>query len=175
MAETAKEYAGALFSLAKEANLLDEILASLTETQSIFEADPEYLRFLSVPGIPKTERIGALQEAFADRPELTLSFLSILVEHNIIGEFERCVKEFTLLYQDEKARATAYVTSAAALTDGQIQRLKAKLQKQSGREVELVCTVDPSLLAGVRVQLDETVFDGSIKKRLQNIKEEIIT
>lgn len=175
MAETAKDYANALFSLADERNMLDEIYESLDDSKKIFEENPEYTFFLASPSVPKKERISALLEAFDWAPEYTRSFLAILVERDMVKEFEKCVKEFTLLYQAAKKRIAAYVYSATELSEEQVSRLKSKLEKQSGREVELIRSVDKSLLGGVLVRMEETVFDGSVKRRLQNMKEEIGT
>ena len=171
MTAISKEYASALFALALEQQSIDEVYSALSEVAAIFRENPEYLEFLASPGIPKKERVDALMKALEGLPELVCSFSAILTEHGAILEFDRCVREFTLLYQAAKRRSTAYVTSAVPLSEDQKEKLKAKLEAISKNEVELVCTVDKSLLAGVIVNMDETVIDGSVKRRLENLKE----
>lgn len=171
MTEISREYAMALFSLAKEENKVREIYESLISVKDIFNAQPEYVMFLASPGIPKKERINALNDALSGYEEYVCSFVSLLTENGYISMLSDCVDEYELLYQTDVKTVKAYVSSAVELTDEQKNRLKEKLQKKSGREVELVCTVDESLMAGITVNMDETVIDGSLKRRLHNLKD----
>ena len=84
------------------------------------------------------------------------------------------VAQLRHLYEDAIRRHTAYVVSAVPLSDEQQRRLREKLEKIGGGTVQLSCTVDESLLGGIRVELDGKVLDGSLKNRLQDVKEVMI-
>ena len=102
-----------------------------------------------------------------------LSFVLLLTAHGRIRSLPACVEEYRLLYQAAVAMSTAYVTSAVALTEAQQSALAEKLAAKFGRRVELVCEVDESLLGGLTVRLDGVVLDGSLRRRLQEVKDVI--
>ena len=65
------------------------------------------------------------------------------------------------------------MTSAVELTDDEKKKLKLKLEKMSGKSLILKCTVDKSVLGGVIVKMDGKIMDGSLKHRLEEVKEVI--
>ena len=78
MTETAKMYGGSLYDLAAEEGLETRILGELDEVQQLLKQNPDYLRLLSTPSIPKNERCGLLDEALRDRVHLyVLNFLKM--------------------------------------------------------------------------------------------------
>jgi len=169
MTQIEKEYAAALFMLAAENGCEKEISGSLAQVSEIFSANPEYTEILSSPAVPGKERIYALEQALGSAvPEYVLSFLSLLCERRRIGSFEGCREEYDKLLRESEKRSTAYVTSAAELTD-----LKNKFEKLSGNSVDMEFSVDTKLIGGIVVKMDDKLFDGSLKKRLQEIKEAI--
>ena len=81
MTETAKMYGGSLYDLAAEEGLETRILGELDEVQQLLKQNPDYLRLLSTPSIPKKERCGLLDEALRGQVHLyVLNFLKILCE-----------------------------------------------------------------------------------------------
>jgi F-type H+-transporting ATPase subunit delta len=68
-------------------------------------------------------------------------------------------------------REVAMVRSAVALTDDQKRRLQAALVKATGQDVDLKVIVDPSVVGGVVTQIGDTVFDGSVRSRLLQLRE----
>ena len=137
-------------------------------------AEPEYVELLAAPSIPRDERNALLEQAFgAAVPEQVLSFVQLLCAHGMVRSLPDCIEEYHRLYQAAVAMSTAYVTSAVALTEDQQTRLKEKLSAKFGRAIELVCTVDEHLLGGITVQLDGVVLDGSLRRRLQAVKDVI--
>lgn len=174
--DRAKEYATALFMLAKEEHSHEEYLDALEKVSKAFEQVPEYMIFLSSPSIPKFDRITALEEAFATRvPKHVLSLLQILCEKNCIKSFKRCTEEYVKLYNASKMVSTAKVRSVVPLTEEEKQRLKEKLEKISGNTVILKYSTDKTLLGGIIVEMDGKILDGSIRRRLHDMKEVINT
>lgn len=169
-----KEYGEALFMLAAECNAADEYSAALDMVLSVFDENPEYVDFLATPSIPKTERIDALEKAFSDAvPEHIVSFIALLCERGRIREFGGCVKEYKELLDASKRISVAKVVSSVELTDGEKEKLRTKLEKMSGQSVILECSVDESLLGGIIIEMDGKVMDGSVRSRLQEVKEVI--
>ena len=174
MTQRTKEYAEALFALALEADSADAFAAALKEATAVFEEHPDYVEFLACYGIPTAERTAALEEVFADRlPEYVLSFLQLLCENGYIKSVFECQKEFEALYMEARRTATATVTSAVELTAEQKARLIEKVKALCGRDVSAVYTVDESIMGGVIVETDGKIIDGSLKRRLHEVKEVI--
>ena len=172
MTQTSREYAVALFTLAKESGLEDEIAQSLSEISKIFKENPEYVAFLQTPGIPKKERINAADELLTGRaPEYAVSFVLLLIDKGLLKIFDKCVYEYNSLYQTVTNMSVAEVLSAVPLTDDEKETLKLKLKKACGHEVALDCTVDKSIIGGVVVKVDGKVYDGSVKQHLNDVKE----
>ena len=174
MSDRNKEYAEALFALAAENGQEKAYLESLESVDALFADNPDYIDLLAAPSVPQSERATLLEQAFGDAlPEQVLSFVLLLTAHGRIRSLPACVEEYRLLYQAAVAMSTAYVTSAVALTEAQQSALAEKLAAKFGRRVELVCQVDESLLGGLTVRLDGVVLDGSLRRRLQAVKDVI--
>ena len=172
MAEIEKEYGEALFTLGLETDKLEEISQGLSLIEKVFESTPEYAELLSSPSVSKKERLDSIEATFSqDVPEYVLSFLCVLCEHGRIARFSECTEIFQQLYREKNKVSEAKVTSAVPLTDEQREQLKVKLENKVGHTVELICSVDNTLLGGMKVELDGLCFDGSLSHRLKTIKE----
>ena len=172
MTETSKSYADALFSLALETNTVFETLMALKEMRNGLYATEGALDLLASPSIPKDERCAVLEKAFGDvQPAHVMSFVGILVQHGHIRELDDCLAAYTQLHDEHSRLSTAYVTSAVELTAEEKAKLTEKLSRKLGRTIHLECAVDPSLLGGLAVNVDGKVIDGSLKHKLQEIKE----
>ena len=171
MAQVINEYAAALFELAQESDSVKEISSALDTVLELIEENPEYLDFLSSPNIPKSERIQAIEQAFAGLHEYAVSFISLLCEKGRIRETAECIAEFRKLCSDADKISVAQVTSAVELSEAQKDALALKLQKMCGNRVVLECSTDKSLIGGMVVGIDGKVIDGSIRNRLHELKE----
>ena len=172
MTEMSKSYADALFSLALETNTVFETLVTLKEVRDGLTATEGALDLLASPSIPKDERCAVLEKAFGDvQPEHVMSFVGVLVQHGHIRELNDCVEAYTALHDEAMRLTTAYVVSAVALTEVEKAALTEKLSRRFSRTIRLECAIDPSLLGGLVVRVDGKVIDGSLKHRLQEIKE----
>lgn len=172
MSEIYEEYGEALFTLGLESDSLDKINGDLDFISEVFAKTPEYAEFLQSPSIPKAERIKTINETFSDSvSEYAVSFLSILCEKGRVAFIEDCINEFKRLYAESKNISAARVYSAVPLSDGQKERLKSKLENRSGHSVKTEYLIDETLLGGVLIEMDGTEIDGTLKRRLQELKE----
>lgn len=168
-----KEYGEAIFALAMENNALDEYGEALDTISAAFNDAPDYVSLLASPSVPKSERINAIQTAFASLPEHIVSFTSLLCESGRIREFNECVKEYKALCDASRQLSTAIVTSSVELTENEKQKLTEKLEQRAGKSVLAEYRIDKSLIGGLIIEMDGTVLDGSIKSRLKEVKEVI--
>lgn len=174
MTQTTKEYAVALFELAKETESEKAFADALKVILTEFTNNPEYMQVLSSPNISVRERRALLEKAFAGQvPEFVLSFTQLLCDNGHIGDFDKYVKEYEQLLKAFTSVSDARIVSTVSLTDTQKAALIKKLEKISGHHVTAQYEIDASLLGGIVIHMDDTVIDGSLKHQLKEVKEVI--
>lgn len=174
MTETARMYGGSLYDLAAEEGLEATLLAQLEEVKALFGANPDYLRLLADPSIPKRERCGLLDEALRGSVHLyVLNFLKILCENGTLRELPGCARAYRVRYNEAHGILEATATSAVALTAEQTERLHAKLEQMTGKKIDLATRVDASVLGGIRLELDGTQLDGTVQNRIATLRRNI--
>ena len=170
MTQAANTYAQALYDLAKDENLDKQIFSELEALNQAFVQEPEFLRLLSVPNLPKAERCAILDESFRNKVHIyVLNFLKILTEKSYIRQFGDCCKAYHGLYNEDHGILTVKAVTASLLTEDQSARLTQKLSGITGKTIELVNQVDPSVLGGVRLDYDGKRVDGTVQNRLDSI------
>lgn len=171
MTQTNKEYAEALFLLCCEKNCVETYAEKLTFIEDVINKNPDYLEFLSSPAVDLSERLEAIDEAFKSfEDEYLISFLKLLCENGRIKELPLCIQEFFHLKTIAENKVTATVYYQYPLDDAQKSALQKKLEQVSGKNVDLLFIEDKSLIGGIKVELDDKVFDGSAKRYLQQVK-----
>lgn len=171
MTETARKYGGSLYELASEEGKTDEVLAQLDEVLTLMKENPSYEKLLSEPSISREERLKLLDDAFgASLWPYLLNFLKILCEKGYMSELKGCSREFRRRYNEEHGIAEAVATSARELTEAQKSALTDKLEKMSGKKVELTCYVNPALIGGLRLDFEGKRYDGSARERLDSLR-----
>jgi F-type H+-transporting ATPase subunit delta len=172
MTTTSREYAEALFELAAQDNLITETLDGVVTVVSALRQTPAYRDLLASPAIPKEERVEALNAAFRGKiPEILRAILRMMVTRGHISAVEGMARDYEELARDYRGEAEARVTSAVPLRESEMVILRQKLEKKLARQVILRCETDPSLIGGIRVEVDGRVIDGSLRNKLDEIKE----
>ena len=174
MTQIARLYGGSMYELAAQEQLTDTVLEQMQVIRQLFRENPDYVRLLSEPSIPKEERANLLETAFGNEAERYLvNFLKLLCDRGILGDYAGCCEEYTRRYNADHNIATAVVTSAVDLSDEQMAALKDKLEKISGKTVSLTQKKDPTVLAGLRVELEGKQLDGTVKSRLDGLSRKL--
>ncbi len=174
MTQTARVYGGSLYELAAEETLTEPIREQMILVRDLFTQNPDYLALLCEPSIAKRERIDLIETAFGSRAERYLvSFLKLLCEKGILREYAGCCEEFTRRYNADHNIAEAVVISAVPLDDAQTAALKEKLEKQSGKTICLSQKIDPSVVAGLREEIEGKQLDGTVQGRISGISRKL--
>ena len=172
MTTTSREYAEALFELAAQDSLTAETSQGLETVESALLQQPGYRALLASPAIPKAERLEALDAVFGGKvPDILLRLLKMMVSRGHMSAFDGMVRDYNELSRDFRGESVAFVTSAVPLKEAEAVALRAKLEKKFGRRIILQLREDPSILGGLRVVVDGRVIDGSIRNKLDEIKE----
>lgn len=174
MTEIAGIYGNSLYDLAVESEMTDLIQEQMQQIRQIFRENPQYLKILQDPSLAEKERIELMEMAFGAQAERYLvNFLKLLCERNILTEYGSCCEVFTKRYYADQEIAQAVVTSAIDLTEEQQEALKKKLQTVSGKKILLTLKKDPAVLAGVCVELEGKVFDGTVHSRMAGLSKRL--
>lgn len=174
MTEIARMYGGSLYDLAAEEGLDTRILGELDEVMTLLKANPDYLHLLSTPSIPKKERCGLLDEALRGQVHLyVLNFLKILCEKGTLRELPGCARAYRVRYNEAHGILEATATTAVAMTAEQEKSLHEKLEKLTGKTIDLKTKVDAKVLGGIRLDIEGTELDGTVQNRLATLRKDI--
>jgi F-type H+-transporting ATPase subunit delta len=170
-ASLAGRYASALFDLASEAGTVTAVESDLDTLEAALGESADLRNLTTNPEISRKAQ-GSAMEAVATTlgiGELTKKFLGVLAENRRLGQLGNVVRAFRAIAAAQRGEVSAEATSAHALTDAQIDQLKAKLTAREGRTVKLTTKVDPNLLGGLVVTIGSKRIDGSIRTRLNSL------
>ena len=168
----AKRYASALLQVAQEQGKVSAFDAELQSLAAIFGGNSSLQTALGSPVVPPSKK-KAIFEALL--PKLGISpslrnLIHILIDNERIAEIPLLAMIFRDLADELEGRVRVKVTSATELGDNEA-KLKAILEKTLKRQVLLESTVDPRVLGGLVVRVQDRVFDASIKGELERWKE----
>ena len=169
--ERRDHYAQALFEIAKGEGSLETVEDELFKVARTIEGSDELRNTLGDAAIPLERRIGIVQDVFRTAHPTTLSLLSFVVSSGRTRDLTAIIDTLVEMAASERKEAVAEVHTAVELDDDQRRRLAAALGKATGKNVSLKVVVDPSVLGGVSVQIGDTVIDGSVRNRLNQLRE----
>lgn len=174
MADLKQEYGGALYLLCEEEKISEACLSQLMTLRDVLSQNEDYYRFMDAPTVSKAEKLTALEQAFGGNVHpYILNLLKILAENGYFSFFGACCDEFAQRYNADRNICIAKITSAVPLTEEQQQRLREKLEREVGKTVEMQVTVDPTLLGGIRVEIDGRLLDGTVRNKINSIRDNL--
>lgn len=170
----AKSYSEALFELAVEENKLTLMKDELIQIDEVLKEHTELRKVLSHPSIEKKDKKQMLLNIFDGMDMHVSNFIRLLIDKNRFMNFSDIVKEFVNLYNKENNIQIAYVYSATTLADDELTRLQAMLETKTKKTIQLVCKVDEALIAGVKVKINDDIYDNTIATKLSKMKEAVV-
>ena len=173
-AMAAKRYAEAAFQLATRDKALDEFGDGLALAAGQL-SDADVLGVLRNPARPLADRIRLVDALLAKRvPEPVLKLVGLLVERGKIDRIAAVEAEYRRLLNEQRGVVAAVATSAAPLDKAETQALAQKLAQMTGRTVDLSVEVDESLIGGLTVRVGDTLYDASVRGRLERLRERLV-
>ncbi|WP_419554091.1 ATP synthase F1 subunit delta [Candidatus Poriferisodalis sp.] len=174
MSERTEGYASAVVAIAQAEDVLDRVTEELSAVGRAAAENEELRRVLTDLTVPASRRIGIIEDLLAAQASpVTLNVVTMLVGAGRGGEIDAIADEALTLAAATRGEAVAEVRSAVALTDSQIARVAEALSRASGRNVTVHVVVDPEIIGGLSAQIGDTVFDGSVRTRLDKMKERL--
>ena len=167
------EYAKALFLLSEENENSDTMLSDVKLVSQIFSENPDYVRLLDTPAISKNEKLVLIDEAFSSITPNLKNLLKILSEKHIVFLFSEIEKGFVTLYNESRGIEHVEAVTAVSMSDAQIEKMKEKLAKMTGKTIIIKNTVDKNILGGVKLRYSGIQLDGSLKTRLDSFEKSL--
>jgi len=168
----AERYAAALFDLADERRVLDEVASDLRQLRAMIQASPDLLRLIRSPILSRDEQskgITALSEQ-AGLSRLVRDFLAVVARNRRLFAVPAMIEAFLAELASRRGEVTAEVTSAQPLSEAQLAALNETLRRSIGSRVSVDARVDPTLIGGLMVKLGSRMVDGSIRSKLQRLQ-----
>ena len=167
-------YALAMLGVARAEGHLGGVEDDVFRFARTFESNDDLRMALTDPALPIERRIAVIDELMGNKALPTSTALvSLVVGGGQASDLPAIIDRFVELAATEREHEVAEVRSAIALDEDQIMRLAAALGKATGKDVEVKVTIDPSVLGGIVARVGDTVIDGSVRHRLDQLREQL--
>lgn len=164
-------YARAVFEIARAEGTLDEVEDELFRFARSYESSDALRNALTDEMVPADRRQGIVESLLGGKATATtMQLVSMVVGAGRGRDLPEIIDSLVARASDAKDLAVAEVRSAVALTDDQQNRLRAALANATGRQVNLKVVIDPSILGGLVATVGDTVIDGSVRSRVEQLK-----
>ncbi len=174
MAERADAYAAALFAVAVAEGSLDRVEEELFRVARTIEGNDELRSTLTDEAIPVDRRQGIVEDLLGGRASpITTALVSFVVGIGRGRDLPEIIDKMVERAAEERKEVVAEVRTAFPLEDGQRERLAEALSKATGKDVTIKAVVDPSVMGGVVAQVGDTIIDGSVRNRLDQLRESL--
>jgi len=168
-------YAEALLEAARDEKRVDEVRKDFDDFAVALAGSDELQRFLRNPQIESQTKRRALEDLLGKADKLFLNFVRLLADKNRIAELDEVHQEWGRLLAHEERVLELELTTAVKLSEKEAARVVKQIEEASGRTVEATRTVDPDLIGGLVVQAGSLRLDASVRGRLEQLREELIT
>lgn len=169
--KASRRYAAAFLQSAIEQDHLDKVLDDVDLIGNTFESSPDLKRFVRNPVIQSSIKLKVLEEVFEPSVQpLTLLFIQLLIQKGREKLLPEIVKSFIELYHDHAGIQEVTLYSAYPVSEDQEKELVSVLEKLTSNQIELEKLVQPELLGGIAIRIDDTVVDGTVKNKLSRLR-----
>lgn len=170
----AERYAGALFSVAQEKGLMDEIEQELKDILEALDASPDFRRVFYHPQVSTSLKKQIIKEAFgAEVNEYALNFINVVLDARREVFFKDIVTEYTRLVNETRNVVEVMITSAVEVPSDSKDNLVEALSKVTGKDVRVAYELKPEILGGLVIRIGNRVIDSSITRQLERLREQI--
>ena len=169
----ARRYATALADVVTARGEAQEVQRELTAWETMMQSNEQLLEVFRNPTIPydqKRKVLSALIARVSVRPT-TANFLQVLLQNLRLADLNEVNKRFAQILDERSGIVSAEVTTARPVPQTSQDALLAKLTSMTGKNVRLSFNTDEELIGGVVTRIGSTIYDGSVRNQLQQVKE----
>ena len=171
----ARRYARALLSLGLEEGRFEQYGDELEAILRAMRESKELQFLLANPGYAQAQRQAAVDVvASALKPSpVIVSFLRLIVDRERGGDLPAIARAYRAMVDQQAGRIRAKVTAARPLDDAEVEHLREAIGRMTGRSIVLEAKTDPSLIGGAVTQVGATQFDGSLRRQLERMRDDL--
>ena len=171
----ARNYAETLFELASRNDALMEFEAGIREVATLIDEHAGIREFIDTPRISSVAKKGALEAAFKGRmPRVLLNFLKVVIDKRRQRLLRTIAAEFQNLIDEHAGRTHVDVTVARPLHEQELEEVTQGLSRALGKTVIPHMRVQPDLLGGIVVRTGDSIFDGSVRRQIENMRRSLL-
>ncbi|MFP3508865.1 F0F1 ATP synthase subunit delta [Peribacillus sp. SIMBA_075] len=171
----AGRYAVALFQIAKEQNLINQLEEELRIVNEVFTKDKELLGFLAHPKMTSDAKRQLLTNAFAGLSSSVQNTLMLMVERHRTDEVTAMAQEFIELANEENSVADATVYTVNPLTEAEAKAVSSAFAAKIGkRNLRITNITDSNIIGGIKLQIGNRIYDGTISGKLDRLSKQLL-
>lgn len=172
----ARRYATAIYELAKEKNEATAIGDQMKLIDEVLTSDASIMVVMSHPKIEKEKKKAIVAEIVKEVSPMVSNLLYLLVDKGRLSIFPAVAQAFADLRNEEEGVMDAVVYTATPLSEKEIAQLNTVFAPKVGKKaLSITSVVDPAVLGGVKLQIGNVIYDGSLKEQLQRLERQLIT
>jgi F-type H+-transporting ATPase subunit delta len=171
--EIARVYAEALFDVAKEHGKLEAIREQLGQFADAVSENHDLQVFFFSPYFSSAEKRDGIARAVSGAEPEFVNFLELLAEKHRMPVIFRIRDRLDELWAVENRQLEVRLTSAVELDPEVIKRVRAEIERQTDRKIELESNVDEGIIGGIVLQVGNMVVDASLRGRLERLRKEV--
>lgn len=172
VSKAARRYATALLETAKEQKSVEDTLNDVLFVDKTLEDSRDLYLFLRSPVIKPSDKKAALEKIFSEHvSELMNTFIQLVAEKERAELLNEIVAGFIELYNIEAGIIEVEARTARPLSEQQVKELTKVLEEYTGKTVKLSTTEQPELKGGLLVKINDTIVDGTIKHKLEQLEQ----
>ena len=173
---SAGRYSLALYELAEEANVLEEVEKHSSSIIKLISSSDDFNSLIKDPTNQKEDQLNIISKISENYKlnNLLTKFLIFLISKRRLFYVEKILKDFIETCSKKRGEIKAELTAAKELTENDLKKIKEDLIKSFSSKIKINYKYDPSLIGGLIVQVGSTMVDTSIKNKLQQIENRMI-
>jgi F-type H+-transporting ATPase subunit delta len=172
----ANRYARALADVVAKTGEYRKVLQELADFAAAYRESAELREVCDTPAVPLAGKLAVI-EALTRRlgsSHVTLNFLRVLASHYRMSLIELVVQSFRNIANERLGVVEVRISTAAGLSKEEQELLRSRFAELTRKQTEIEFQLDPGLIGGIVAQIGSTVYDGSIRGRLERIREQLI-
>jgi len=171
----AVRYAKAIYSLAKEKEIIDTLKNNMELISSVCKNSSDFILLLESPVVKTKEKSQLISQIFKDKVHaLTLDFLLMVTKNNRETFIPAISRDVLSFIRHEKNIKSAMLTTAVRIDQSIMKEIENLLEKELGGKTELVSQVNPDIIGGLILRIDDKQMDASVSTQLKNIKQQLL-
>lgn len=175
MESIAQRYAQSLFDLAVEVDQVVAYSKDIDLIRTVFESDPNFVPFFSHVLIEDEAKCALLEKSFRGQVnDYVVNFLKLLVKKRRMRYVMEIIKAFKMLTNEYFGIEEGILYASYDISEAEVKEVELALGKKENKTIHLQVIKDPSLIGGIKVEINNRVFDGSIKNKVALLKKELL-